>query len=159
MSFATGGQVPVPPMGWIPTDPPPGTMPPMRPPPAGLGPPAGGARKSRGRCFRCNQPGHYIAECQVPPAHTNIAAQITSPPAPTAQTPRPMALAMVRLRTPFGCPTVAAGRSRHATAVVGIPLPASILVEFLSPDGQRQLCAFVRPASSHQAVCAARQGC
>ena len=32
-----------------------------------------GALRGRGRCFRCNQPGHYVAECPVPPAHMIIA--------------------------------------------------------------------------------------
>ncbi|CAN0169110.1 unnamed protein product, partial [Laminaria digitata] len=86
--FGTGGQVP--PMGWVPTDPPPGAMPPMPPPPAGWGPSPGGARKGRrGRCFRCNQPGHYVAECPAPPPHMNIAvpsqlagAYVSPAPAP-----------------------------------------------------------------------------
>ena len=84
--FGRGGQVPG--MGWVPTGPPPGAMPPMPPPPmrtaTGWGPPPGGEpRGPRGLCYRCNRPGHYIAECPVTPAHLNVAtpfaAQYSSP--------------------------------------------------------------------------------
>ena len=29
-------------------------------------------------CFRCNRPGHYIAECPVSPAHMNVAVPFTA---------------------------------------------------------------------------------
>ena len=42
MSFGTGGQIPVPPMSQVPTDPPPETIPPMPPSSMGWGPPPRG---------------------------------------------------------------------------------------------------------------------
>ena len=75
-------------MGWVPTAPPPGAMPPMPPPPVnaptGWGPPPGGApRRGKGLCFRCNRPGHYIAECPVVPAHMNVAIPSAAPQHPS----------------------------------------------------------------------------
>ena len=32
---------------------------------------------TKGVCFRCNRPGHYIAECPVSPAHMNVAVPFT----------------------------------------------------------------------------------
>ena len=66
--FWTGGQVPA--TGWVPTNPPLGVMPTMPPPPVGnptgWGPPPNRVpRGHRGVCYRCHKSGHYVAECPV----------------------------------------------------------------------------------------------
>ena len=79
-----------PPMGWVPTEPPPGAMPPMPSPlvttVAGWDPPPiDTKRKREGLCFRCSRPGHYIAECPVAPAQMNVAIPCAAAPQPPAR--------------------------------------------------------------------------
>ena len=67
------------PMGYIPVQPPPGAQPSRSPPPAGLGPPRRRTAMPRRLCFRCQQPGHYAAQCTTDPhAHANVT--LNSPP-------------------------------------------------------------------------------
>ena len=85
MPFSSGRDVP--PMGWVTTDPPPRTLSPMPPPAAGWGPSSGGARRCRVRRFRCNRPGHNVAECAVPPVHRNMTVP-SQPASAHVSTPR-----------------------------------------------------------------------
>lgn len=71
MLFGTGGQVL--PVGWVTTDLLLGNLQLIPPSPPVWSPHFGGARRGRGCCFRCNQLGQYVLECQVLPVHMNIA--------------------------------------------------------------------------------------
>ena len=46
-------------------------------------PPGGAPRGAKWLCFRCNPPGHYIAECPVAPAHMNVAIPFAAPQHPS----------------------------------------------------------------------------
>ena len=70
-------------MGWVPTDPPSGVMPPMPPPPVGnptgWGPPPNPvSRRQKGVCYRCHRSGHYVTECPISPSHMNVAVPFTA---------------------------------------------------------------------------------
>ena len=68
--FRNAGDVP--PMGYIPVQPPPGALPPRPRPPAGSGPPRRGTPIAPRLCFKCQQPGHYAAQFTAH-AHAHVA--------------------------------------------------------------------------------------
>ena len=68
--FGNAGDVP--PMGYVPVHPSPGELPPRSPPPAGSGPPRRGTQIAPRLCFKCQQPGHYAAQCNAH-AHAHVA--------------------------------------------------------------------------------------
>lgn len=63
-------------MGLVPTEPPPGALPPApASAPMGLDLSPGDTprtRRRRGLCFRCNRPGHYVVEYPFLPAYANV---------------------------------------------------------------------------------------
>ena len=65
-------------MGHIPVQPPPGTLPPRPPPPAGHDPLRRGARRAYVLCYRCRKPGHFAAQCTNQGYHTLIALNFTT---------------------------------------------------------------------------------
>ena len=72
-------------MGWVPNNPPPGAMPPMPPAPVrtplGWGPHAT-PRGTRGLCYGCNRPGHYVTVFPFTLAHMNVAIPFAAPQHP-----------------------------------------------------------------------------
>ena len=59
-------------MGYVPVQPPPGVLPPKPPPQAGPGPPRRGIPMAPRLCLKCQQPGHYTAQCSAH-AHAHVA--------------------------------------------------------------------------------------
>ena len=66
-----------------------------------------GRGDKKGLCFRCNRPGHYIAECPVSPAHMNVAVPFTA---------QRSLLPLNNTHTP--CTMVVAGYKNHPPAVM-----------------------------------------
>ena len=81
--FGNAGDAP--PTEYIPVQPPPGALPLRPPPPAGSGPPRRGTPMAPRLCVKCQQPGHYAAQCTADPhAHAHAHAHVAHNYPPSA---------------------------------------------------------------------------
>ena len=74
-------------------------------------------RRGQGLCYRCNQPGHYVAECLPPPPLVNV----LHPSATPQNLPSTAVLLLLQIRIPRATAVLGSRSRSMAVVVVNIP--------------------------------------